>query len=242
MRIERVNDLDALGSAVATAILGVCRARQAEDAVPCLVLTGGGAGARILAALAEHPERDSVNWRRVRFVWGDERWVPSGHADRNDRLADETLFGAVETDPALVHRMPASDAGLSLDAAAEQYAETIERVERVDVALNGVGEDGHVASLFPGRDDLLRDDPGTPAALPVRESPKPPPERITLSLPELRRAERVWLLVSGEGKGTAVRGLLDPASALPAARLRGALETVLWGDRAALGVLDAESR
>lgn len=236
MRIERVDDLAALGGAVATAVLEVCRARQAAGAVPCLVLTGGGSGARVLDALGTHPERSTVDWQRVRFLWGDERWVPEGDPERNDRLADEALFSAVAVDPALVHRIPAADSGFTLEAAASAYARLVDDVDRIDLALNGVGEDGHVASLFPGREDLLRDDPQTPVALAVRDSPKPPPERVTLSLPALRRADRVWLLASGAGKAGAVGSILDPGeNPLPAARLSASAGAVLWADLPALG-------
>lgn len=235
VEVEQRADPASLWAALASALIGVCRTRQAEGAVPCLVLTGGSGGEGVLQALARHAQRDTVDWSRVRFLWGDERWAPAAHEDRNDGLADDTLFAAVRVDPALVHRVPTSDAGLSLDEAAEAYAEVVAGIERIDVALNGVGPDGHVASLFPGRDELLRADPETPAAIPVRDSPKPPPERISLTQPSLNRADRVWLIAAGAGKVEAVRGILDPAEQpLPAARLHGGLETVLWADDAAL--------
>lgn len=233
-RVERVADLQALGEAVAAALIEVCRERQEAGAVPCAVLTGGRAGAQVLLAVRDHAERDSVDWGRVRFLWGDERFVPAGDEDRNDLLADQSLFAAVETDPTLVHRVPAADSGLSLDEAAAEYAGIVDRVERIDVALSGVGEDGHVASLFPGRSEVLLVD--GPSALAVRDSPKPPPERVTFSLPALNRAERSWLLAAGEGKADAVRALLARSEPLvPAARLTGRAETVLWADPAALG-------
>ncbi|RGE17937.1 6-phosphogluconolactonase [Leucobacter sp. wl10] len=234
-RIERVADLDALGSAAASGLIDLCLARQEEGAVPCVVLTGGGGGERVLRGLVAHPRLGSVDWQRVRFLWGDERWVPAGHGDRNDRLADDTLFAAVRVDPALVHRAPASDCGLSLDEAASAYAELVAGIPRIDLSLNGVGPDGHIASLFPGREDLLRADPGTPDAIPVRDSPKPPPERVSLTLPALNRAEHVWLLAAGAGKAAAVAGITAPGEPpLPAARLAGRVETVLWADEAAL--------
>ena len=248
MRVERVPGLAGLGEEVASALLDVCAARQAEGAVPCVVLTGGRAGAEVLRALGRHPRLGAVDWGRVRLLWGDERWLPSGDPERNDRLADDLLFGAATPDPRLVHRVAApepagggahrrGDGGpgaTGLDDAAAAYAALVAGLGRIDLALCGVGEDGHVASLFPGREELLRDDPATPAALAVRDSPKPPPERVSLSLPALRRAERVWLLASGSGKADAVRGLVAGDPALPAARLRGRSETVLWADPEAL--------
>ncbi|WP_336659338.1 6-phosphogluconolactonase [Leucobacter sp. USHLN153] len=242
MRIEERADLRELATAIAGAAISVCRERQAgggvalaSDGIPCVVLTGGGGGAAVLEALAEHPDRDTVDWTRVRFIWGDERWVPAGHEDRNDLLADRSLFAVVQTDPALVHRVPASDSGLSLDEAAAEYAAVIDGIERIDLAFNGVGPDGHVASLFPGRDELAAVGADTPAALPIRNSPKPPPERVTLTMPVLCRAERAWAIAAGEGKADAVAGLLEPGETpLPIARVRGSRETVLWADTAAL--------
>lgn len=235
MRIERSETARDLAASCATRLLEVCRLAQAGGRIPTVVLTGGSMGAATLTALATHDERDRIDWSRVRFLWGDERWVPAGHDDRNDRLADERLFGAVGVDPALVHRAAGPDSGLTLEEAASGYADVVDRIDRIDVALNGVGPDGHIASLFPGRDDLLRDDHDTPSVLPVRSSPKPPAERVTLSLPSLRRAERVWLVAAGAEKASAVSRLLgDDAPLLPAARARGRTETVLWADRAAL--------
>lgn len=243
LRIERAADLAELGAAVADALISGCRVRQTEGAVPCVVLTGGSGGERVLRDLADHPELGSVDWRRVRFLWGDERWVPAGHEERNDLLADGTLFAAVETDPALVHRMPSSDSALSLEAAAAAYADLVAGIERIDFALSGVGPDGHVASLFPGREDLLRVGADIADAIPVRDSPKPPPERISLSLPALNRAERSWLIAAGAAKAEAVAGIVAPeAPLLPAARLSGSIETVLWADGAALSLVDADGR
>lgn len=225
-----------LAVAIADGLLEVCAAKQAAGAIPCVALTGGSMGAAMLQALAEHPELGRVDWARVRLLWGDERWVPAGHAERNDLLADESLFTTVRFDPALVHRMPPSDAGLSLEEAAAEYARLVAGLGPIDIVLNGVGPDGHIASLFPGRDDLLRDEPETPAAIAVRDSPKPPPERITLTLPVMRAADRVWLSAAGGEKAPVVARILsqDPAP-LPAALARGREETVLWADSAALG-------
>ncbi|MFV0432978.1 MAG: 6-phosphogluconolactonase [Leucobacter sp.] len=236
LRIERVADLPQLGSAVAAAVIERCRERQAEGGIPCVVLTGGSGGERVLRDLAAHPELETVDWSHVRFLWGDERWAPQGHEDRNDRLADDTLFARVRVDPALVHRVPASDSGLSLDEAAAAYAEVVANIDRIDVGLNGVGPDGHVASLFPGRDDLLRAEADTPDAIAVRNSPKPPPERVSLTFPALNRAEHVWLIAAGAGKSEAVGRIVSRSEPLlPAAHLIGTVETALWADEAALG-------
>ncbi len=235
MRIEEHGSLDELARAAASEIISVCRSRQADGGVPCIVLTGGTGGERVLSALASHDELEQVDWARVRFLWGDERWAPAGHEDRNDLLADRTLFAATTVDPALVHRVAASDSGLGLDEAAAAYAEVVDGIGRIDLALNGVGPDGHIASLFPGREELEAVGAAAPAALAIRHSPKPPPERVTLTLAALRRADRVWLIAAGAGKAEAVERVLAAREPLlPAARVSGTRETVLWADSEAL--------
>lgn len=241
--------LDELADSLASELAGVLAARQAEGGIPCVVLTGGTGGAASLAALAglarsgagaedargeKGADAASVDWSRVRFIWGDERWLPAGDPERNDRLADETLFAAAEVDPALVHRVAASDAGVSLDAAAADYARIVASIERIDVAINGVGPDGHIASLFPGRDELRIAGTDAPSAVAVRDSPKPPPERVSLTLPALNRADRVWLIAAGAGKRDAVRDIVERRPS-PAGSVHGGQETVLWTDEAALG-------
>lgn len=234
MRIARYSDLSSLADGVATECIRVCRERQARGATPCIVLTGGTGGAQVLASLGAHPERDTVDWRNVRFLWGDERWRPAGDAERNDLLADRAFFAHVNVNPNLVHRVAASDAGVTLDDAASDYARVVDSITHIDIALNGVGEDGHIASLFPERTEYTLSD--SASALAVRDSPKPPPERVTLSMPTLIRAERVWLVAAGSGKVDAVRAIRARTLPLvPAALVRGAEETVLWSDAAALG-------
>ena len=238
MRIVEGADLAELGALAASEVIEVCLARQAEGEIPVIVLTGGRGGAQLLNGLRDHAKRDLVDWKRVRLLWGDERWLPAGDSERNDFLADESLLGAVETDPALVHRIAASDEGLSLDEAAAAYAAIVAGLDRIDIVVNGVGEDGHVASVFPGREDTLREDADVAAALAVRDSPKPPPERVSLSLPTLRRADQVWLIGAGEGKAEALKSVLagaGGADALPAERVTAGLRATLWADAAALG-------
>lgn len=235
MRLETAPDQEALAASIATAALGVLVEVQRDGRVPVFVLTGGSMGIAALAAIARDATVSAVDWSRVALVWGDERWLPAGDAERNELQADDALLRALPLDPALVHRVDASDAGFSLDAAAERYASIVDSLGRIDLALFGVGPDGHVASLFPGRDDLLLDGPGVPSALPVRDSPKPPPERVTLTLDAIRRADRVWLLAAGAGKAEAVAQIRVPGpEPLPAARISGLVETVLWADTEAL--------
>ncbi len=129
------------------------------------VLTGGRIAAQIYAAVHASPARDAVDWSRVHVWWGDERFLPSGDPDRNETQAREAFLAALPTDPSRVHPMPASDGPQGADAAAAAAAYAAEIAgARFDVVLLGVGEDGHVASVFPGHP--VGDDPRPVADVP----------------------------------------------------------------------------
>jgi 6-phosphogluconolactonase len=197
---------------------------QAERGVASLVLTGGRIAAQVYAAVRDNPARDAVDWSRVDFWWGDERFLPAGDPDRNETQAREAFLSALPVDPARVHPMPASDGPHGTDAAAAAAAYAAQLGTAFDVVLLGVGEDGHVASVFPGHP--VGADPRPVAD--VHDSPKPPPVRITLTLPTLNTAAEVWLLASGSGKADAVREALTGSPAtLPAAKVHGQVRT-LW--------------
>jgi 6-phosphogluconolactonase len=166
-----------------------------------------------MAALRESPARDSVDWRRVSLWWGDERFVPAGSDDRNDKAAFATLFDALPLDPGNVHRMPPSDGdfGDNVEVAAEAYSRALADavpadqadgdVPHFDVVLLGIGPDGHCASLFPGHPGVYVEDASVIA---VHDSPKPPPTRISLTFRTLDAANEVWFIAAGESKAHAV--------------------------------------
>ncbi|GAA3189761.1 6-phosphogluconolactonase [Dactylosporangium siamense] len=210
-----------LAEAVAARLIVRLSDAQAERGVASVVLTGGRIAAKIYAAVRDSPARDAVNWSRVEFWWGDERFLPSGDPDRNETQAREAFLSSLPVDPDRVHPMPAAD-GVDAAAAASAYADSLAAAV-FDVVLLGVGEDGHVASLFPGYPALT--DPRPVAD--VHDSPKPPPVRLTLTLPTLNTAAEVWLLASGAGKADAVREALNGAASLPAAKVHGR-ERTLW--------------
>jgi 6-phosphogluconolactonase len=203
---------EAVARAVAAQLVARIAEAQAEGRVPSIVLTGGTIANEIYRAVAALPSGD-VDWSRVDFWWGDERYVPADSTDRNDRAAELDLLDAVGADPARVHAMPAADeVHESLEAAAAAYGEEVRNHGggEFDLVLLGVGPDGHIASLFPGFPQLDVDDA---IALAVTESPKPPPERVTLTFSALNRTREVWFLVTGEGKADAVaRALADSGS------------------------------
>ncbi|GGV21303.1 6-phosphogluconolactonase [Actinomadura cremea] len=237
-------DQEALAEAVADRLAAAVSAAQAERGDASIVVTGGGVGTAVLAALGASPAREAIDWRRVDVWWGDERYLPSGDPERNETGAREALLDRVGLDPARVHAMPASDGpdGEDVGAAAERYAAELAAagagngpVPAFDVLMLGVGPDAHVASLFPGMPALDDERP----VVAVHDAPKPPPTRISLTFPSLRAAREVWVLASGASKAGAVRlGLADTStSEAPAAGARGTLRTLFLLDRAAASEL-----
>ena len=221
-----------LASAVAGALLDLVERAQAAGDIPGICLTGGTIADAIHREVARQAVSRNVDWRRVELWWGDERYVPAESSDRNVGQARAAWLDHVDLDPALVHEMPASDEGYAdvADAAAA-FSADVRRHGRggFDLVMLGIGPDGHVASLFPGARQLDVD----AIALPVTDSPKPPPERITFTFPALNRNREVWFVASGEGKAAAVARALDGADLhdIPATGVTGVERTVWWLDQ-----------
>ena len=178
-----------------------------------LAISGGAVTTSLLPSLL--PRVGDVDWSRVRVWLVDERFVPAGHADRNDDQAWEGFFHAA-SGVELV-RMPTSDESApgagSLDAATSAFEATWTELMgsgSFDIALIGMGPDGHICSLFPGRVDLEEPSP----ILAIRNSPKPPPERITVSMPVMRACGEVWLTTAGSAKADALGRAFAGASPL----------------------------
>ena len=241
-RIEVSADATELAQRVAGELVARLSAVQHEGHVPSVALTGGTIADEIyraVAALETGPEGPTVDWTRVDFWWGDERYVPADSSDRNDRGVGHDLFDVMGVDPARVHAMPAADeVHPDLEAAAASYDQLVRSREPgdFDLVLLGVGPDGHVASLFPGFPQLEVDDR---IAVAVTDSPKPPPERITLTFTALNQTRDVWFLVSGGGKAEAVARALADEGSVSETPARGitAPQRTWWLDRAAAGSL-----
>jgi len=210
-----------------------------------LVLTGGTIGIDMLAAVRDNPVRDAVDWSLVHVWWGDERFVPEGDADRNERQAREALLDVLSDahggplPEVNIHAMPAAAAGVTPDDGAGAYAHVLAehadepaasgsslvRVPAFDVLLLGMGPDAHVASLFPGHPALGAGG----ATTGVEDSPKPPPQRISLTFDAIHAAREVWIVAAGEGKADAVARALGgaPVEEAPAGGAVGR-ERTLW--------------
>ncbi|WP_432120259.1 6-phosphogluconolactonase [Streptomyces sp. S1] len=225
-------DKELMAQAAAARLITRIVDAQASRGSASVVLTGGRNGNGLLAALGSAPARDAVDWSRLDLWWGDERYLPDGDPERNVTQAREALLDRVPLDPARVHAMPASDGpyGDDVEAAAAAYAEELAAagggVPAFDVLMLGVGPDTHVASLFPEL-PAVRETVRTVVG--VRGAPKPPPVRISLTLPAIRAAREVWLLAAGEDKAKAAALALSGAGEVqaPAAGARG-LSRTLW--------------
>jgi 6-phosphogluconolactonase len=236
--VRRHDDADVLVGDVASALLERLEAAQARGEVPQVGLTGGSIADELHRELARRAADSSVDWSRVVFWWGDERFVPVASADRNARQAREALLDHVAVDEANVHEVPASDEVATAEEAADAYSATMrsQGAGFFEVLMLGIGPDGHCASLFPGHPALRATDA---IAVAVHDSPKPPPDRVSLTFEAMERCRAVWFIASGEGKAEAVaRALADDGSVeeTPARGVRGD-ETVWWLDEAAASAL-----
>ncbi len=243
-----------LAEAVAARLTTRLLDAQAERGFASVVLTGGRIADAVHRAVRDGRARDAVDWSRVDVWWGDERFLPAGHPERNETQAREALLSAVPLDPARVHPMPASDGpdGADPEAAAARYAEALSAVDRpghqavphFDVLMLGVGEDGHVASIFPEQPAAHPDAYRNRTVTAVRGAPKPPPVRLSLTPPVLNSAEEVWLIASGAGKAQAVGLALAGAGPVqvPAAGAHGTDRTIWLLDQEAATQLPGRFR
>jgi 6-phosphogluconolactonase len=243
-RPEIIVHLDAglLARAVAARLVTRLVDVQAARGSANLVLTGGGIGTAVLAELAAAPARDAVDWRHLDIWWGDERFLPTGDPERNETGARAALLDRVDADSKRVHPMPGPDGpdGDDPEAAADRYAAELRAATRpedhgpvpsFDVLLLGIGPEAHVASLFPGQPALYDERP----VVAVHGSPKPPPVRLTLTLPAIQAARQVWILAAGPDKARAVRLAMSDAGPvqIPAAGARGRQRTLVLVDNEA---------
>ena len=186
MNVRVLADAEAVAVAAADLI-----GEAIESTARTLVVAGGSTPKRAYQLLAERP----LAWGRVTVLFGDERCVPPSDPESNYRMAKQELLDRVH--PGSVHRMPAE---LGAEEGAQLYDRVVRGLSPLDLVLLGMGPDGHTASLFPGHPAL--DAPG--CAAPVHGAPKPPPDRVSLTLGALREARRVVFLITGDDKAEAL--------------------------------------
>jgi 6-phosphogluconolactonase len=208
-----VADIAMLTQRLAADLAGECRRVQSAGRPFTLSLPGGSVATNCFPRLAALP----IDWRNCEFFWADERAVTSSDPDSNYGLARSLWLDVARVPEERVHRMAAE--APDLDEAASRYADVLTRIAghppRLDYLMLGVGPDGHVASLFPGH-RLLSETRRLVAG--VRDSPKPPPTRMTLTMPVLTNAARVVVAAFGASKAEVMREALEnPSSTLPVA-------------------------
>jgi len=229
-------DYEQLSRAAAERMGAMVRAVLSDQDTVALALAGGSTPRGLYERLAEA----ALPWDRIHLFWGDERVVPHDHPKSNVRLVRETLLDGAAPPAENLHPMPTTGAP---DAAAAAYADTLhgafaDRSHTFDLALLGMGEDGHTASLFPEHD------PSPTDATWVRAVSAPPrhdiPQRLTCTLPVFNAARRALVLVSGAAKrGTVQAALHDRDPALPITRVRPRRQLLWMLDRAAAPSTDA---
>jgi 6-phosphogluconolactonase len=168
-----------------------------------------------------------LDWSNVHVWWGDERFVEKNSADRNELQAKNALLDHISIPQENLHPFPASDEGLSLDEAATEFRKVVEGA-RFDILLLGIGPDGHIASLFPGKNAAGE------LVVAEHDSPKPPPQRLSLSYAAINTAIEVWFTVAGADKESAVATAFgDEPESLPVGRVCGVEKTVWFVDASA---------
>ena len=217
----------------------------AERGVFFCSLAGGTTPLSSYRILAAPLISSKVNWERTHVFWSDERCVPEGSRDRNDEAARDALLGKVPIPSKNIHRVPATEPD-----AAQLYESDLRRafssslplkesslsssseIPRFDLILLGMGPDGHTASLFPSHPAV---EEKTRLVVHVDGAPKPPPARVTFTLPLINAARHVAFLVTGVDKNAALRRVLNGDQALPAARVAPRDGTLVFlSDAAAL--------
>ena len=194
---------------------------QASPTRHSVALSGGRIAKDFFSAVARLAPEHGQSLTHVHFFWADERCVPPTDAESNYRIASELLFQPLAFAAANIHRVRGEDepeaAARAAEAELRRLAPTSAAGQPVlDLVLPGMGEDGHVASLFPGEPEAVI---SSPAVYRVVTASKPPPRRITLGYAALAAAREVWVLASGAGKEAALRESLSPTGQTPLARL-----------------------
>jgi len=237
-RIEVHEDAAALATSAAGELLSRLADAQAAGHVPQIALTGGTIADAVHREVASRSADSEVDWSRVVVWWGDERFVAADDPERNAGQARAAFLDAVGIDPANVHEMPSTADAPDVEQAAAAYSERMREhgSAEFEIMMLGVGPDGHVASLFPGSPAL---DVADRIAVGVTDSPKPPPQRVSLTFAALNRSRSVWFLVSGDAKAPAVARAVGGADLhdIPAAGVAGHEETIWFLDRASASAL-----
>ena len=229
--VNRFKDGNAVARAAAEAFFVKMDEVLANKTEAHVAITGGTVGIATLAEIAANERAETFDFNRVNFWWGDERFVVSDSGDRNAVQAHNALFSKINIDAKQLHPFPSADNGLNLDEAANQFAIYVAEIRpHFDLVFLGMGPDGHINSLFPGKQ--------MPAAgvqiVAEHDSPKPPPQRLTFTYEAMNEAAEIWFTVAGADKADAVNVAFgDDPTSLPVGRVHGKNRTVWFVDQTA---------
>jgi 6-phosphogluconolactonase len=240
--VVRLADPDEVAASVADRVHELLARAQESRGTASVVLTGGSISRKVHRGLPA--QAADLDWSNVDVWWGDERFVPTDDPERNAGQAREDLVERVALDASRVHQMPSSDDLSDVAAAAASYAQELRDAvvglgpdePWFDVLMLGIGPDGHCASLFPGRPQVT----SSADVLPVIDSPKPPPQRVSLGMTVLQRARHVIFAATGDEKADAVARSVAGGDVVktPSAGPRGLESTTWYVDSPAATLLD----
>lgn len=235
-RVVRLDDADDVSSTVAARLLDRLLALQASQPVVHLCLTGGDTANAMYEKFAELADGSDLDASKLQLWWGDERFVPATDPARNSLQAISRLARTISIKSADTHMMAAADGRKDPHESAAAYEAELGDTT-FDITLLGIGTDGHVASIFPNHPSS---EPTTKAVIGVTDSPKAPSERITLTVPSLKRSHEVWFLATGDAKAHAVAEALRGAPEAPGAEITGESATLWFLDKGAAEGLPAQ--
>jgi len=222
-----------LARAAARAWLDEIEAAARAGQIHCVALSGGRIAQQFFAATTAQAKTRKTAFDCVHFFWADERCVPPDDPESNFKMADELLFSPLKIAAENIHRLrgedPPQDEVKSAAAELRRIAKkNREQQPILDLIFLGMGEDGHIASLFPNAPEKIIDI--HVPFLVVENSPKPPPARISLSYQAIIAAKNIWVLISGAGKAAALRESLSSTGKTPLARVMAARPVKIFSD------------
>ncbi len=232
---------DELARTVAGKWLDEIEAANRAGKLHCVALSGGRIAQKFFVAVVELAKTRKIGdgstpslLANVQFFWADERCVPPDDTESNFRLANELLFAPLKISESQIHRirgeLPPETAAAQAAAELRRFASSNANGQPVlDLIFLGMGEDGHVASLFPDEMEIAGSDKAVYRA--VNNSPKPPPNRVTFGYAAIAAARQVWVLISGAGKEVALRESLYGGGCTPLGRVtKFRTQTTIFSD------------
>jgi 6-phosphogluconolactonase len=229
--VKRFKDAEGVAQAAAEHFVNRLASLTAAKQSVHVMLTGGTVGIATLSAIAQREDAHLLDWAKVHFWWGDERYVAADSDDRNAVQARRAMLSRIAITEENVHEFPSADSGLTLDEAEHLFSAELKIVApHFDFAFVGMGPDGHVCSLFPGKAEPIVG----AQVIAEHDSPKPPAQRLSFSYEAMNSVDEIVFVVAGSDKAAAVRQVFDDSAVkLPAAKIGGKLNTLWFVDQTA---------